>query len=121
MTIDISSLFEIAGSAAAGAVSAITAMYKLFVPRGEAREYRRGVDQQNALILNRILSVETSLSKEVKDHRESVEEHRAFLFKRLDNVEFALSKAITRETLDDVMGPLKDDLREIKQLLRGRL
>jgi hypothetical protein len=114
------SFFEMVGSAIGGSATTFAAMYRLFVPRGEAKEYRRGVEDQRNSLLQRILSVESTLSKEVREHRESVEQHRTFLFKRLDNVEFALSKAITRETLDDVMGPLKEDLREIKQLLREK-
>lgn len=74
-----------------GTITAIGSMYKLFVPRGEAEEYRKGI-------------------KEKHSHVE----------KKIDNIEFALSKTVTRETLDDVMSPMKDDLKEIKLLLREK-
>lgn len=114
------SIFELIGAATGGAVTAVGGMYRLFVPRGEAYEYRKGADEHRALLLQRINSVEETLSKEVRSHRESVDEHRAFLLKRLDSVESALSKAITRDNLNDVIEPVKNDLREIKQLLREK-
>lgn len=76
---------------AASVSSTIGAMYRLFVPRGESVEYRAGIDDQKKRIERRI-----------------------------DAVEFSLSRMVTRETLDDVLGPVKSDLTEIKHILREK-
>ena len=132
------SVFEIAGAAAGGAATAIGSMYKLFVPRREAKA-------QKELIMGAVSDTIKSFNEERdrqekwrQDHKERVDEAKIDSHKRIDEqkkaiedlriehnkklagIEFSLSKAITRETLDDVMGPMKEDLREIKVLLREK-
>ena len=86
-----SSLMELLTASAASVASTLGVMYRFFVPRGEALEYRAGIDDQ-----------------------------KKRMERRIDSLEFALSKTVTRETLDDVLGPVKSDLTEIKQILREK-
>ena len=86
-----SGVLELLGAGAASAISTAAGMYRLFVPRGEASTYR-----------------------------ESLAEEKRRTEKRLDNVEFFLSRAVTRETLNDVIDPVRADLSEIKKILRER-
>lgn len=125
----IEAIGTIMAAATTGAAATIGAMYKFFVPKGEAKEYRLGVENQRKSMHERLDGLEASLSKAVTRERlddvigpmkNDLELNRKAMHKRMDNVEFALSKTVTRETLDDVMGPMKEDLKEIKLLLRER-
>lgn len=92
---DISGAGELLGASAAGAATAIGSLYKLFIPRSESEKS--------------IKALETTLEDQKKHYE-----------KRLDMVEFSLSKTITRETLDDIMGPIKEDLKDIKLMMRAK-
>lgn len=81
----------VGGAAASGAIGAIAAIYRFFVPRGEAKEYRRVVEANK-------LDVE----------------------RRLTALESDRGDIVTRKTLEDVIEPIRDDLRDIKVLLRGK-
>ena len=132
------SVFEIAGAAAGGAASAIGAMYGVFVPRREAKAHKASI---MGAVSDTVKSFNEERDRQEKwrhDHKERVDEAKLDSHKRIDEqkkaiedlrvehnkklagIEFSLSKAITRETLDDVMGPMKEDLREIKILLREK-
>lgn len=50
--------------------------------------------------------------------RGEAKEYRISLDKRISSIENLAIRAISRETLDDVISPIKEDLREIKQMLR---
>ena len=125
----IEAIGTIMAAATTGAGATVVAMYKFFVPKGEATEYRVGVEIHRKSMHERMDNFEASLSKAVTRERlddvigpikGDLDANRKAMHKRMDNVEFALSKTVTRETLDDVMGPMKDDLKEIKLLLRER-
>jgi hypothetical protein len=75
-----------------GLISGAFGLHRFFVPRGEAKAWRDQHDINSA------------------DWRRHCE-------KKIEAIEFSLSKTITRETLEDIMGPLQQDLRDIKSLL----
>ena len=143
------SVFEIVGAAAGGAATAIGSMYKLFVPRREAKAHNElimGAVSDTIKSFNEERDRQEKWNKEQKeiheklkqeykekvdeakiDHNKRIDEQKKAIEdlrvehnKKLAGIEFSLSKAITRETLDDVMGPMKQDLREIKVLLREK-
>lgn len=94
-------------------ISVVAGTYRIFVPRSEAKEYRKSIEDYKLSTGKRIEELTSALNNKLDERIRDTN-------RRFEGLEFSLSRMVTRESLEDIISPLREGIRDIKQMLRDK-